>query len=507
MGNFVGSKNIEIASVLATPIDEHQLLMSQYEWALRNLFKFPIGAEILELQYDALSFLVLRAECLAQRRNLFRPLAKETIKYCLLALGHQTCQVRINIYNLMGTLAQVLGDEMVKLYPIIREQMEKDIARPHCTFIEATIIATLGTFAKDTGSAFREHLQRAFQLACVSIHNPDEDVRIDSAVALSRFVLAFHDLGCTAEVHRAYRTLVPTFASLLRKDTRQRVVVALGAALIRIYSKGVPSHSLSDRNVEAPIFECIRDLMAQKTASQRGLGQHLYDIVMLGTDLLVCYGKALHPDLYASTFDGLHRYFVQYLKENGAGFYKMIDACRETTDFRVTYFCDFLLSVLLGAIAKPNLDLRIKAYFAIGELFFQAGKAAVSFYPDILEDLLKAFGREQSATARDHVAGALARMIVANLNAVPLDKVLPTLMSSLPITEDFSVNDYVLEAFQMLYDNARDSVRDYMEPMLLISISMLKERKVHPRYMEAGTAFVKSILQTYPDKSAGRVSS
>lgn len=121
-------------------------------------------------------------------------------------------------------------------------------------------------------------------------------------------------------------------------------------------------------------------------------------------------------------------------------------------------------------------------------------------YPKILKALLKACVREQPGSARDNISGALARMIVANLKSIPLDLVLPRLMSCLPISIDFSESVIVLKALRMLYEDAHSSVIKYLEHMLLITIQMLhKEHVTEPECTEDGAEFVRKIKRTYPE--------
>jgi importin-4 len=53
--------------------------------------------------------------------------------------------------------------------------------------------------------------------------------------------------------------------------------------------------------------------------------------------------------------------------------------------------------------------------------------------------------------ARDNAAGAVSRLIIKNVSAVPLDQVLPVIMASLPLRNDFLENRPVFRAIFHLF--------------------------------------------------------
>lgn len=58
----------------------------------------------------------------------------------------------------------------------------------------------------------------------------------------------------------------------------------------------------------------------------------------------------------------------------------------------------------------------------------------------------------------DNACGCVARMIVKAPNAVPLDQVLPLLLSNLPLKQDFQENDPVFSCIFLLLKMEHPSV-------------------------------------------------
>ncbi|KAJ6357352.1 hypothetical protein OIU78_005248 [Salix suchowensis] len=76
-------------------------------------------------------------------------------------------------------------------------------------------------------------------------------------------------------------------------------------------------------------------------------------------------------------------------------------------------------------------------HFVLENYAKMAGESTLKYYGDILRGLFPLFGEpEPDDAVRDNAAGAVARMIMAHPQSVPLNQVLPVFLRVLPLKED-----------------------------------------------------------------------
>lgn len=93
----------------------------------------------------------------------------------------------------------------------------------------------------------------------------------------------------------------------------------------------------------------------------------------------------------------------------------------------VTSQTETLFQLGMNGLADPDLDVRSNAAFAIGSLVAQTEKNLSSQYLAILQRLAPLFDRTtdtaESNQACDNACGAVARLILKNADALPMDQV------------------------------------------------------------------------------------
>lgn len=110
----------------------------------------------------------------------------------------------------------------------------------------------------------------------------------------------------------------------------------------------------------------------------------------------------------------------------------------------MTPFTADLYPLFLRALHDPEYEVSSNAAFAIGSLLFQTQADLSPHYLEILGALQRLFepipenAPLKRDNARDNAVGAVARMILKNAEAVPLDQVLPILLGALPLKRDFA---------------------------------------------------------------------
>jgi len=75
--------------------------------------------------------------------------------------------------------------------------------------------------------------------------------------------------------------------------------------------------------------------------------------------------------------------------------------------------------------------------------------------------------------AHDNATGAVARFIVRNASAVPLDQVLPILIGALPLKNDYLENRPVFRAIFHLFGTNPQSLHPYIDRLLPVFAHVL----------------------------------
>jgi hypothetical protein len=117
----------------------------------------------------------------------------------------------------------------------------------------------------------------------------------------------------------------------------------------------------------------------------------------------------------------------------------------------VTPFTDRLLEIFTKACGDEDELVRSNAAFALGTLTLHTQVDLSEHYHTLLTALSPLFNNQTLPNTVDNAAGAVARLILAHPEAVPLDQVLPTFTNSLPLKADFEENVPVFDCLFKLF--------------------------------------------------------
>jgi len=177
-------------------------------------------------------------------------------------------------------------------------------------------------------------------------------------------------------------------------------------------------------------------------------------------------------DLVAVFAEVMGAHFVQYLPQFLPAICAYAKKSRPITDLRMSLGClgkivqalgdgieDFWQTIFLPAIliGLADADTKVKhnAAFTTGVCCEGLGQFAAEDYPRILQAISPLFSVDPNATDAsaacvDNAAAAVARMIMTCSESVPVDQVLPAILKSLPLKEDFIENKTVFKCLMGL---------------------------------------------------------
>lgn len=144
----------------------------------------------------------------------------------------------------------------------------------------------------------------------------------------------------------------------------------------------------------------------------------------------------------------------------------------------VTPSTEPLLELFHRALSDPDAEVQSNAAFASGLLVEYSEIDLSPQYLHLLAALRPLFSvapnpSAAALNARDNAAGAVARLIIRNIVAVPLDQVLPVLIEALPLQNDYLENRPVFRALFQLFRRYPQTLYPYMDRLLQLFAHVL----------------------------------
>jgi importin-4 len=144
----------------------------------------------------------------------------------------------------------------------------------------------------------------------------------------------------------------------------------------------------------------------------------------------------------------------------------------------VTPSTEPLLELFYRALGDEDAEVVSNAAFATGLLVEHTEVDLSPQYLPLLAILQPVFNVAPDApqarlNARDNAVGAVARLIVRNTAAVPLEQVLPIFVDALPLKVDYLENRPVFRALFHLFRTNPSSLFPYMDRLLQVFAHVL----------------------------------
>ncbi|OQS01922.1 importin [Thraustotheca clavata] len=159
-----------------------------------------------------------------------------------------------------------------------------------------------------------------------------------------------------------------------------------------------------------------------------------------------------------------------------------------------------VLPLMIKACAGENTSMQRNSAFAIGMLVKMSGANLASQYLQLLQALHPLFESEDEGVV-DNAASAVAKMIMAHGEAVPLDAVLPVFLKALPLKADFTETESVFTCLLGLLQAQNPAVLNSMPQVASIFAQSLKEDSdVDEEVQVKIRGCVKWLVATFPDQ-------
>ncbi|KAI3509342.1 hypothetical protein L1887_24553 [Cichorium endivia] len=369
---------------------------------------------------------------------------------------------------------------------------------------KAAAIQALGLFALHTKTAYEPYWEESLRIMVKHSIYFHEDVRLQAMTGLKHTLSAAHaclqghDDGAS-HTKQILDSVMKIYIKTMNEDDDMEVVAQACMCVAQI------TKDFGYVAVESHIHQLVEStlvLLWQKSTCQQvksgidieyDVPRHSEMLMDAVTDLLPAFSKAMGSN-FAPFFEPLFDPLMEFLKGSDSPQDRtMVVAClAEVAQHMGTQFSSYtLMPLVLRELDSPSATNRRNAAFCVGELCKNGGEYGLNlscplfirYFDDVLPCIYPLFEEsEEDHAVRDNAAGALAKMITAHRNAVPLYQVLPMLLKVLPLKEDHeeSVLIYSCICNLVLSSNSQilDLVPDLVPVFAQVAISPLETREV-----------------------------
>ncbi|XP_068604017.1 importin-4 [Brachionichthys hirsutus] len=383
----------------------------------------------------------------------------------------------------------------------------------------------LGEIAFSTGVAFQPFLESSFQQVYDMKDYPHDDVRKAVFGAMGQFCRAQHKVWMedpSEANHRALQKLLdvvlPCFVEAVRKEHERLVVMGVLETMNGVI-KSCKEQAFRSPSRLKEVSHAIRDVLKKKTACQGDGGdeaddedqQAEYDSMLLeiageGIPLLT---SSVPGDSSAPFLSDLLPLIMSKAKSSctvaersfslgtiGEVLHALVGvAGGRGVAGRLS---DRLLPVLVAGMRDGDPEVRNNSVFGMGCLAEAAGPGVVSHYPMMLAVFSNLLTKESDLLVIDNLCAALCRMIMSNVDAVPLEQVVPALVAHLPLKKDMEENKTVFNCLAMLHTNSPALIVKLMKPIVAASTCVLGNKDVDQETQNALSMLMTRFAQQQP---------
>ncbi|PFH50046.1 hypothetical protein AMATHDRAFT_4295 [Amanita thiersii Skay4041] len=406
---------------------------------------------------------------------------------------------------LLATCEESERDEEVSNFSGASVESEESDNVVHVTsgiVVEKQIAAdTIGTLFSATREHFLPYIERCVLVLVSLLPHPYDGVRKNATESLLKIVRTFCALGKPEEwrpgsfmpaLDQNMKDLIShTFRLLLHRyerETDESVVYSLFVGFAKAIYKIGPGfiEGRVEQLCSIAIQVLNQEAWCQKDSDQDGAQEHRADdgfmLVSSAGDVVAALASVIGPE-FAPAFNTFYPSIAKYYtKDHSRRYRSFAVGCLanivSSIKSAVTSHSNDLFQLFLCALKDPEAEVLSEAAFGIGALIEYSEDDLSSQYPTILTALWPLFDVTPSTpagrlNARDNATGVIARMILQNHAAVPLDQVMPVFIRALPLQRSYHENEAVFRAIFHLFRTCPAEAHPYIGKLLKVFMHVL----------------------------------
>ncbi|KAI3755213.1 hypothetical protein L1987_55009 [Smallanthus sonchifolius] len=317
---------------------------------------------------------------------------------------------------------------------------------------KAAATQALGLFALHTKSAYAPYLEESLRILVKHSSYFHEDVRLQAITGLKNILIAAHTVfqvqnDGASKAREILESVMNIYIKTMNEDDDKEVVAQACMSVADIIKDFgyVAVEPYMPRLVESTLVLLREESVCQQIESDSDIDDDdtEHDEVLMDavSDLLPAFAKAMgshFAPIFATLFDPLMKFAKS---SRPAQDRTMVVAClaevAQDMGAPIAAYVDAIMPLVLKELASSSETNRRNAAFCVGELCKNGGASSLKYFGDVLRALYPLFGESEPDDAvKDNAAGAVARMIMAHQESIPLNQVLPVFVKGLPLKED-----------------------------------------------------------------------
>ncbi|CAH1780460.1 unnamed protein product [Owenia fusiformis] len=302
----------------------------------------------------------------------------------------------------------------------------------------------LGELAVNTGVGFMPYMEKCYTEATKLLEHPASTIKRGAVTSIGHFCIALsnvitesHTKEGQAALSNMLSTCVPKFITMVRQDSDRQVAMTTLETIQEMLEK-IKAPVLEGQGHLEELCACLKEVLLLKTASQDEneadnelddqQAEHDEMLIENAGDVIPAIAKVIGGEAFAPYFAAFLPELLKRLKRTSTIAEKsfamgtlaeMVDASGSAASMCVGH----LYPVFLSGLKEDDEEVRSNAVYGLGVLAANGGEACAVHYPAILKSLFDLVTRETDKRVADNVCAAVCRMILANLNMVPLTEV------------------------------------------------------------------------------------
>lgn len=379
---------------------------------------------------------------------------------------------------------------------------------------------SIGEIAENTQAAFLPFMDEIINEVFKLMQFPHTGVRKGSVTSMSQLCRTLYTLlnstsGDKTLLFGVVNNCISTMITMINEDKDRLVVMAVLSSIEEML-KTMKTDALQEPENLKGLCDAVKNALMSKTRCQDNDDDDIEDeteeqaeldasLVEHAGDVLPQLASAVPAHEFVAYFASLLPWFLKKMQPTSSVADRSfsIGTIAETMlsmETSVIPFVPHLYPVFLKTLQDEDGEVRSNCTYAIGVLAAYGGEPIVAHYPAILETLFTLLQREHEVRVVDNICAAVCRMIVANINKVPIEQVFPVLLQCLPLKDDFEENATVYSCIFQLYNSDHPQITQNLVQIIKIISQVLPTSTITEETRQILIQMAQTIRQRSPQE-------
>eukprot|EP01118_Nematostelium_gracile_P015750 TRINITY_DN6368_c0_g1_i2.p1 TRINITY_DN6368_c0_g1~~TRINITY_DN6368_c0_g1_i2.p1 ORF type:complete len:378 (-),score=90.76 TRINITY_DN6368_c0_g1_i2:45-1178(-) len=345
-----------------------------------------------------------------------------------------------------------------------------------------------------------------------------EDVRQCVSVSLRQFTLAIaaayptapyekgkpaHEQPLNGNVAQFVDIVIPVYVTMLEQDDDKDTIISICES-VSIIAKELGPAALE--KYLPSLVTCFVNLIKKKAAcfnqeEDEGEDDSEREILVIeySCDCIVDICKVIKT-MIAPYFEFICAEIFKYFSKESPRYRSLaagtLAELSSAEGPLVANYLTNLFPLVFRGLEDSDEETRSNCAYWCGVLCENGGDTATNFYNDILQRLSVLFrSRNSIPNIIDNASAAIARMILARPQKLPMEQILPVFLAEIPMKKDYEENKTVFEALFSLLRANHPSIAPHLPTVMGIFARVLGTAEIPQNIQIEIVNLIKQLIQ------------